>query len=159
MKEKVSAIIDILKQRYPQAPCALHYSTDWQLMIAVRLSAQCTDARVNIVCRELFARFPTAWEMANAELAEVEEIVRPCGLYHTKAQNIIDASRMLIADFGGEMPREMDELLKFPAWGARSPICCAATCSDSPRSLPTRTASAFADASVCTRKARKTPPG
>ena len=99
-------IVEELKKVYPEPVCALESSGDpWKLLVMGRLSAQCTDARVNIVCRDLFARFPTAWEMANADLAEVEEIVRPCGLYHTKAQNIIDASRMLIADFGGKCLR------------------------------------------------------
>ena len=119
-RERMALIVEALKKVYPVPVCALESGGDpWKLLVMGRLSAQCTDARVNIVCRELFARFPTAWEMANAELAEVEEIVRPCGLYHTKAQNIIDASRMLIADFGGEMPREMDELLKFPGVGRK----------------------------------------
>ena len=119
-RARMSAITEELKKVYPVPVCALESGGDpWKLLVMGRLSAQCTDARVNIVCRELFARFPTAWEMANAELAEVEQIVKPCGLYHTKAQNIIDASRMLIADFGGEMPREMDELLKFPGVGRK----------------------------------------
>ena len=119
-RARMGAIVEELKRVYPVPVCALESGGDpWKLLVMGRLSAQCTDARVNIVCRDLFARFPTAWEMANAELAEVEEIVRPCGLYHTKAQNIIDASRMLIADFAGEMPREMDELLKFPGVGRK----------------------------------------
>ena len=119
-RARMGAIVEELKRVYPVPVCALESGGDpWKLLVMGRLSAQCTDARVNIVCRDLFARFPNAWEMANAELAEVEEIVRPCGLYHTKAQNIIDASRMLIADFAGEMPREMDELLKFPGVGRK----------------------------------------
>lgn len=119
-RARMGAIVEELKKVYPIPVCALESGGDpWKLLVMGRLSAQCTDARVNIVCRDLFARFPTAWEMANAELAEVEQIVRPCGLYHTKAQNIIDASRMLIADFGGEMPHEMDELLKFPGVGRK----------------------------------------
>ena len=119
-KSRMAAIVEELKKVYPEPVCALESSGDpWKLLVMGRLSAQCTDARVNIVCRDLFARFPTAWEMANADLTEVEEIVRPCGLYHTKAQNIIDASRMLIADFGGKMPADMDELLKFPGVGRK----------------------------------------
>jgi endonuclease-3 len=74
---------------------------------------------VNIVCRDLFARYPDAAAMAAAELSDVEEIVRPCGLYHTKAQNIIDASRMLLTEFGGEMPHEMEDLLRFPGVGRK----------------------------------------
>ena len=119
-RARMGAIVKELKKVYPVPVCALESGGDpWKLLVMGRLSAQCTDARVNIVCRDLFARFPTAWEMANADLAEVEEIVRPCGLYHTKAQNIIDASRMLIADFGGKMPADMDELLKFPGVGRK----------------------------------------
>ena len=119
-KSRMAAIVEELKKVYPEPVCALESGGDpWKLLVMGRLSAQCTDARVNVVCRDLFARFPTAWEMANADLAEVEEIVRPCGLYHTKAQNIIDASRMLIADFGGKMPADMDELLKFPGVGRK----------------------------------------
>ena len=122
-KEKRSRMADIvaaLKEVYPQAVCALEYGGDpWRLLVMGRLSAQCTDARVNVVCRELFARFPTAADMAAAEPCEVERIVRPCGLYHTKAQNIIEASRMLVQDFEGRMPQEMDVLLSFPGVGRK----------------------------------------
>lgn len=119
-RRRMAIIVERLKQVYPQSVCALEYGGEaWKLLIMGRLSAQCTDARVNIVCRDLFARFPTAWDLANADLAEVEAIVRPCGFFRMKAQNIIDASRMLIADFGGEMPREMDDLLKFPGVGRK----------------------------------------
>ncbi len=119
-KVRMAAIVDALKAVYPVPICALESGGDaWRLLVMGRLSAQCTDARVNIVCRDLFARFPTARDLAYAEHAEVEEIVRPCGLYHTKAQNIIDASRMLVEEFGGEMPREMEELLRFPGVGRK----------------------------------------
>jgi len=119
-KETIAAIVEALKVRYPAAECALEYGGEpWKLLVMGRLSAQCTDARVNIVCRELFARFPTAEALAEAPLAEIEEIVRPCGLYHTKAQNIKDACRMLVEDYGGEMPVEMDALLAFPGVGRK----------------------------------------
>ena len=119
-KARLSAIVDALKEVYPVPVCALESGGDpWRLLVMGRLSAQCTDARVNIVCRELFARFPTPEAMANAELAEVEALVRPCGLFRTKAQNIVDASRMLLLEFGGEMPSDMDELLKFPGVGRK----------------------------------------
>ena len=81
MQEKVSAIIDILKARYPDAPCALHYEKDYELMIAVRLSAQCTDARVNLVTPHLFAAYPTLEAMAAADIQDVEKIVHSCGFY------------------------------------------------------------------------------
>ena len=84
-----------------------------------RLSAQCTDARVNIVCETLFKRFPTPKSLADAPLEEIEEIVRPCGLYHTKAQNLKDSCRMLVEEFDGNLPMEMDELLKFPGVGRK----------------------------------------
>ena len=119
-KARMAAIVAQLKEVYPVPVCALESGGDpWRLLVMGRLSAQCTDARVNIVCRHLFAKYPDAAAMAEAELADVEEIVRPCGLYHTKAQNIIDASRMLLTDFGGEMPHEMEDLLRFPGVGRK----------------------------------------
>ena len=119
-KLRAAAVVEALKKIYPVPVCALESGGDpWRLLVMGRLSAQCTDARVNIVCRELFARFPDAAAMAAADLAEVEAIVRPCGLYHTKAQNIIDASRMLLTEYGGEMPHEMDDLLRFPGVGRK----------------------------------------
>lgn len=119
-KKRMAAIVERLKEVYPVPVCALESGGDpWRLLVMGRLSAQCTDARVNIVCKDLFAKYPDAPSMASASLSDVEEIVRPCGLYHTKAQNIIDASQMLITEFGGEMPREMDELLRFPGVGRK----------------------------------------
>lgn len=119
-KENMRHIVAALKEVYPEATCALEWQGDpYRLLVMGRLSAQCTDARVNIVCRELFLRYPTAAALAEAELADVEAIVRPCGLYHTKAQNIIDASRMLCLEFGGVLPSDMDELLKFPGVGRK----------------------------------------
>ncbi len=119
-RERMAAIVEALKKVYPVPVCALESGGDpWRLLVMGRLSAQCTDARVNIVCRELFARFPTAEEMAYADVAEVEHIVRPCGFFRVKAQNIVDASRMLIEDFGGEMPADMDTLLLFPGVGRK----------------------------------------
>jgi endonuclease-3 len=84
-----------------------------------RLSAQCTDARVNIVSEELFEKFPTAKDMADGDLSEIERIVKPCGLYRMKAQNLKDSSRMLVDDYGGKLPSDMDELLKFPGVGRK----------------------------------------
>ena len=119
-KELFIEIIERLKKIYPEAVCALEFGGDpWRLLVMGRLSAQCTDARVNIVCRELFSEFPTAPDMANGDLERIEEIVRPCGLFHTKAKNIKDSSIMLIDEYGGELPCEMDELLKFPGVGRK----------------------------------------
>ena len=104
-----------MKKVYPEATCALEYGGDpWRLLVMGRLSAQCTDARVNIVCRDLFREFPTAEAMACGDLERIEEIVKPCGLYRMKAANIRDASRMLVEDFGGVLPADMDGLLSFP---------------------------------------------
>ena len=117
-KKRLSEIIERLKERYPEAECALHYGGDpWKLLVMGRLSAQCTDARVNIVCEELFRVFPTAEAMANGDITEIERIVKPCGLYHTKAESIKAASIMLINDFGGQLPDNMDDLLKYPGVG------------------------------------------
>lgn len=119
-KERMRAIVAALEEVYPVPVCALESGGDpWKLLVMGRLSAQCTDARVNIVCRDLFARFPTATDLAYAEQAEVENIIRPCGLFRTKAQSIIAASRMLVEEFGGTMPSEMDALLTFPGVGRK----------------------------------------
>ena len=119
-KERILKIAEKLAEIYPDALCALEWEGEpWKLLIMGRLSAQCTDARVNIVCRELFARFPTPAHLAEGELSEIEAIVRPCGLYRVKAQNIKDACAMLVEDFGGVIPDTMEELLKFPGVGRK----------------------------------------
>lgn len=119
-RARLAAIVDALEELYPDAECALQYEGDpWRLLVMGRLSAQCTDARVNLVCKELFAAYPTAEAMAEAPLSSIEELVRPCGLYHTKAENIKDASRMLVEEFGGVLPDTMEELLRFPGVGRK----------------------------------------
>ena len=119
-KERMAQIAKRLEQRYPEALCALEWDGEpWKLLVMGRLSAQCTDARVNIVCRELFARFPTAQALGEGELSQIEEIVRPCGLFRVKAQNIKDACRMLTEDYGGVLPDRMEELLKLPGVGRK----------------------------------------
>ena len=120
MKEKVDSIIEILKNRYPDALCALHYEKDYELMIAVRLSAQCTDARVNLVTPALFAAYPTLEEMAAADIADVENYVRACGFYKHKARDIVLGCQMLLTDFGGKVPGTMEELLKIPGIGRKT---------------------------------------
>ena len=120
MKEKVNAIIDILKERYGDAPCALHYSKDYELMIAVRLSAQCTDARVNLVTPALFAAYPSLEAMAAADIADVENHVRSCGFYKHKARDIVLGCQMLLSDFGGKVPGTMEELLRIPGIGRKT---------------------------------------
>ena len=120
MQEKVSAIIDLLKERYPDAPCALHYSKDYELMIAVRLSAQCTDARVNLVTPALFAAYPTLEAMAQAEITDVENYVHSCGFYKHKARDIVLACQMLLQKHGGKVPGTMEELLNLPGVGRKT---------------------------------------
>ena len=109
-----------LKVLYPDAQCTLDADRDpWKLLVMGRLSAQCTDARVNIVCKDLFARFPTPESMAYADPSEIEALVRPCGFYRAKAANIRDSSRILVEQFGGRLPDTMEELLRFPGVGRK----------------------------------------
>ena len=119
-KERLAAVVEALKSVYPEAVCSLEYEGDpWRLLVMGRLSAQCTDARVNIVCRELFSEFPNAEALAYADISRVEEIVKPCGLYRMKADSIVEASRMLVEDFEGNLPDTMDELLLLPGVGRK----------------------------------------
>lgn len=120
MKEKAKAIIEILKQQYPDALCALQYEKDYELMIAVRLSAQCTDARVNLVTPALFAAYPTLESMANADVADVERYIHSCGFYRQKAKDIVAACQMLIDQYDCKVPGTMEELLKLPGVGRKT---------------------------------------
>ena len=120
MNEKVSAIIGALKKKYPVAPCALHYTKDYELMVAVRLSAQCTDARVNLVTPALFAAYPTLESMAGADIAHVEELVHSCGFYKHKARDIVLGCQMLIRDYDGKVPGTMEQLLRIPGVGRKT---------------------------------------
>ena len=120
MEEKVLSIIDILKDRYPDPVCALHYKKDYELMIAVRLSAQCTDARVNLITPALFAAYPTLEAMASAPISHVEELVHSCGFYKHKARDIVLACQMLLSDYGGKVPGTMEELLRIPGVGRKT---------------------------------------
>lgn len=120
-KKKIMAeIVERLKGVYPEAVCALEAGgIAWRLLVMARLSAQCTDARVNIVCRDLFKKYPTLESLADAEIGELENIVRPCGLYRTKADSIKRACTMLRDDFGGVVPDNMDDLLSLPGVGRK----------------------------------------
>lgn len=116
----IHAIHIILKELYPDALCSLEYGGDpWRLLVAARLSAQCTDERVNIVCRPLFEKFPDVRAFAEAEVAEIEEIIRPCGLYHTKAQSISESAKIVLHRHGGRVPETMEELLELPGVGRK----------------------------------------
>ena len=118
--ERMAFIVEELEAIYPESFCALEYGGDpWRLLVMGRLSAQCTDARVNIVCKELFAHFPDCDSLADAPIEKIEEIVRPCGLYHTKAQSIKEASAMLRDEFGGVLPDNMDDLLRLSGVGRK----------------------------------------
>lgn len=119
-KQKAMLIAEKMYEIYPEAGCSLEFSSDpFRLLVMSRLSAQCTDARVNIVSKDLFAAFPDVYAMAAASYQEIEEIVKPCGLFRTKAKSIKDMSVMLIEKFGGTVPREMDELLSLPGVGRK----------------------------------------
>ena len=109
-----------LKQEYPDALCALQYEKDYELMIAVRLSAQCTDARVNLVTPALFARYPTLDAFAEADVSEVEGYVHSCGFYKHKARDIVLACQMLLRDYGGKVPGTMEALLRLPGVGRKT---------------------------------------
>lgn len=118
--QRVAGVVAALKAAYPKALCALHYDKDYELMISVRLSAQCTDARVNLVTPALFARFPTLDAFAGADVAEVEDYVRSCGFYRHKAQDIVLACRMLRDEYGGRVPDSMEALLRLPGVGRKT---------------------------------------
>lgn len=120
MEEKVRSIIERLKQRYSDAECALHYDKDYELMIAVRLSAQCTDARVNLVTPALFAAYPTLEAMAAAPIEHVEELIHSCGFYKHKARDIVLACQMLLTDYDGKVPGTMEDLLRLPGVGRKT---------------------------------------
>ena len=119
-KEKAAEVILRLKKLYPVSECALRYGGDpWRLFVMARLSAQCTDARVNIVCEELFVKYPNAEAMANADITELENAVRSCGLYKTKAAQLKEACGILTERYGGEVPSDMEALLALPGVGRK----------------------------------------
>ena len=119
-KARMALIVEKLKEIYPESVCALEWQGEpWKLLIMGRLSAQCTDARVNVVCRDLFAAYPTPEALANAPLSNIEDRIRSCGLFRVKAQNTKDACAMLVNEYGGVLPDTMEELLKFPGVGRK----------------------------------------
>lgn len=117
---QISAIIEELKKLYPDAICSLDYRKDYELLFSVRLAAQCTDARVNLVTPALFERFPTLEAFAVATPDEVGEYVRSCGFWRAKAKDIVGSAQMLLRDFGGKVPDNMDDLLRLPGVGRKT---------------------------------------
>ena len=120
-KKKLAAeVIERLKIEYPDTECTLEYDDAWKLLVSVRLAAQCTDARVNVVVKELFAVYPDVNALAEAEVDDIEKIVHPCGLGNSKARDISACMKMLRDEYGGKVPDTMEELLKLPGVGRKS---------------------------------------
>lgn len=119
-KQQVLEIVRLLEEAYPLADCTLDYKKDYELLFSVRLAAQCTDARVNEITPALFERFPTLESFAEADVEEVERYVHSCGFYRAKARDIVGAAQMIMRDFGGKVPGNMDDLLKLPGVGRKT---------------------------------------
>lgn len=119
-KERTLLAVDALKREYPEAVCSLTYKNAYELLIATRLSAQCTDARVNIVTPALFKRFPTPFDLANGEIGEVEELIKTCGLYKTKAKDLVGIGKMLYENYNSVVPNTIEELTKLPGVGRKT---------------------------------------
>ena len=119
-KELAKEVIERLKKEYPDAGCSLEYDQAWKLLVSVRLAAQCTDARVNIVVEKLYEKFPDVKALAEAPVEEIEEIVRPCGLGKSKARDISACMKILWEQYGGNVPEDFDALLKLPGVGRKS---------------------------------------
>lgn len=119
-KKLAEEIIARLKTEYPDAGCTLDYDDAWKLLVSVRLAAQCTDARVNVVVEDLYAKYPDVDALAGAEVEEIEQIVRPCGLGKSKARDISACMKILKEQYGGKVPDSFDDLLKLPGVGRKS---------------------------------------
>ena len=119
-EKQVLEIVRRLEEEYPLAECTLDYKKDYELLFSVRLAAQCTDARVNMITPALFERFPTLQSFADAEPGDVEPYVRSCGFYRAKARDIVASARMLVESYGGRVPDTMEELLKLPGVGRKT---------------------------------------
>ena len=119
-KERALQIIERLKEAYPDAGCTLEYDQAWKLLISVRLAAQCTDARVNVVVEKLYEKYPDVDALAEAPVEEIEKIVRPCGLGNSKARDISACMKMLRDEYGGRVPGDFDKLLALPGVGRKS---------------------------------------
>lgn len=119
-KQLAKEVIERLKKEYPDAGCTLDYDQAWKLLVSVRLAAQCTDARVNVVVEDLYKKFPDVNALAEAEVSEIEEIVRPCGLGKSKARDISACMKMIRDEYHGKVPDDFDALLKLPGVGRKS---------------------------------------
>lgn len=119
-KQRALEVIERLKKEYPDVKCALNYSKPHELLVAVRLSAQCTDKRVNMVTPALFEKFPGIDELAEAPVSEVEDCIKSCGLFHTKAKDIVEMCRVLRDIYGGKVPDTIEELVKLPGVGRKT---------------------------------------
>ena len=119
-KQRALEIIERLKKEYPDADCTLDYNEAWKLLVSVRLAAQCTDARVNVVVKGLFEKYPSVEALADAEVSDIEGIVRPCGLGKSKARDISACMKMLRDDYDCKVPDDFNELLKLPGVGRKS---------------------------------------
>ena len=120
-KEKLALeVIDRLKREYPDADCTLDYNEAWKLLVSVRLAAQCTDARVNVVVEKLYEKYPDVRSLAAADVDDIEAIVRPCGLGRSKARDISACMKILDEEYGGNVPEDFDALLKLPGVGRKS---------------------------------------
>lgn len=119
-KQRARQILDLLAEEYPLADCTLQYDEAWKLLVSVRLAAQCTDARVNVVVQDLYARFPDVEALANAPVEEIEAIVKPCGLGHSKARDISACMKVLREKYDGKVPDDFDKLLELPGVGRKS---------------------------------------
>ena len=119
-KELAKEVIERLKKEYPDAGCSLEYDQAWKLLVSVRLAAQCTDARVNIIVEKLYEKFPDVKALAEAPVEEIEEIVRPCGLGKSKARDISACMKILWEQYGGNVPEDFEALLKLPGVGRKS---------------------------------------
>lgn len=119
-KERAARAVEILKEIYPEAVCSLTASNPFELLVAVRLSAQCTDARVNLVTPALFERYKTLEDYATADVKEVENYIRSCGFYKNKAESIIGMAQKILSDFGGEVPDNIDDLITLPGVGRKT---------------------------------------
>ncbi len=119
-QKDIGEIIRLLENDYPEARCSLDYQKDYELLFATRLAAQCTDARVNQITPAFYTAYPTLEAIAAADVADVENYIRSCGFYHSKARDIVSAAQMILTDFGGRVPDNMEDLLKLPGVGRKT---------------------------------------